>query len=959
MKRTALVLGAVLSASAGEARAQGRPETTSGEPLAVTAVAPGVRRGDDGFVDADRERRGSAGEHEVDAVVAHGTPRSFQIVSVPVPAVFGDSSVVSFEVMALGTVPLLGARQGVLVPNGAPGRGFSLTVGVPARALAGRRRVAKVRFAAAGMTDVVTPVDIDVAPVRRVDPLVTPALVGGRAGSDVTLHVRLTNLGNAPDTVSVHLQPADTTGIAVLRAMDSESIALGVNMSRELVLRVAVPRSVQPSVVALAIGVRGSDGQERSTAEASIEVVSGARGPGGSSPVLTTALATPLGTARGAPVVASAVGVQGPVGRDLRIDGRWTRVGTSDPIAGAGLTRLGYYDIPPSLALSSSSWRVTGGGSGARLTDLTGGSAWGVGAAGLVDGDRWRGAGMIAAPGFGHRDPTTGVLAGATASHRVGAAWVTGSIAHMLEDQEVFERRLDALSVGARLPVALDATVDAEMAERSWAGGNAVGARLEAERRSAHDNATLRLLHAPGGSAAFAPARDELSASMSRVVAPRLLLSASGWWNSDAGVIARGMRSSGWTVQPQLSVSDRTSLSLRMQASDFDMAGAGTTLRTAEHAVSAVLNTRRTTLYGSGSFGVGTNARESANTATAMTFDERLVRSTTEMIGGWTSALGTIELEASAERNLSGTGLTPDRSRVGVRLDRVAVYPNWSGLYVSGSVQRTGWLGERQRATIGNLALSGELPYGLRATLGVQHNSFFAPSTGRWTTVLGVERAMVLPQPRRRRSGVVYEDLNGNGLRDEGEPGFAGAVVRSGPATVATSADGRFRVPATGRPVIDGRSLPAGWLPGATSPSSVRRSADLAVVPTSVIEVELVPVASSDGRMPAGDVHAADVMARDAADHLWMARQTPNGVAVFDALPPGDYRLELDLSRLAEPLTTREALPTFAVQAAPSRRRYSVAVMPRPLKMWRPAPSAPPNDSTSRPAATPITGARP
>jgi hypothetical protein len=444
---------------------------------------------------------------------------------------------------------------------------------------------------------------------------------------------------------------------------------------------------------------------------------------------------------------------------------------------------------------------------------------------------------------------------------------------------------------------------------------------------------------------------------MSRVIAPRLLLSASGWRSSDAGALARAMRSSGWAVQPQISVSDRTSMSLRMQASDFDMAGAGTTLRTSEHALSAVVSTRRTTLYGSGSFGVGTDARASANTATAMTFDERLVRSTTEMIGGWTSALGTIELDASAERNLSGTGLTPDRSRVGVRLDRVAVYPNWSGLYVSGSVQRTGWLGERQRATIGNLTLSGELPYGLRATLGVQHNSFFAPATGRWTTALGIERAIVLPQPRRRRRGVVYEDLNGNGLRDEGEPGFAGAVVRSGTASVATTADGNFRLPATGRPAVDGRSLPAGWLPGATPATGTRTSADLAVVPTSVIEVELVPVASSDGRMPASDVRAADVMARDAADHLWMARQMPGGVAVFDALPPGDYRLELDLGRLTEPLTPRGPLPTFVVQAAPSRRRYSVAVMPRPLKMWRPSPTPPPNAPAA--AAAPADGARP
>jgi hypothetical protein len=79
---------------------------------------------------------------------------------------------------------------------------------------------------------------------------------------------------------------------------------------------------------------------------------------------------------------------------------------------------------------------------------------------------------------------------------------------------------------------------------------------------------------------------------------------------------------------------------------------------------------------------------------------------------------------------------------------------------------------------------------------------------------------------------------------------------------------------------------------------------------------------------------------------------------VFDALPPGDYRLELDLSRLTEPLATAAPLPAFVVQAAPSRRRYSVPVMPRPLKMWRP-PAAVPNDATARPpAAQPGEGGR-
>ena len=932
------------------ARAQGRPSAAAGEPPVLTASVPGIRSGGDAGRDAPGDPL-AAGERESDAIIARGSPRSFQIVTVPVPAVFGDSTAVSFEVVGNGSAPLLGARQGVLAPNGGSARGFSLTVGVPARALAGRRRVAQVRFATRGMADVVTPVEIEVEPIRRIDPLVTPALVGGRAGADVTLHLRLTNLGNAPDTVSVHVQAADTTNAVVVRTFDSEPVVLGVNTARELVLRVALSRSIQPSVLAVALSVRGNDGVERNRAEASVEVVSSARAEGGSSPVLTTSLAAPLGgEARGSALPALAVGVQGPVGHDLRIEGRWTRVGTDDPMASAALTRLGYYDLPPSLALASSNWRVAAGGSGTRLTDLTGGSAWGVGAAGTLDGERWRGAAMIAQPGFGRHDPTTGVLAGGMASHRIGAAWVTGSFAHMLEDQELFARRLDALSLGARIPTVLDATLDAELAGRRWDGGSALGARVEAERRSAHDNATVRLLHAPGGSAAFAPARDELSASASRVLAARWLLSGSGWVNSDGGVVTRGMHSSGWSIQPQYSLSDRTSMAVRAQASSFDMDGLGTRLRTAERELSGVLSSRRNTLYGSSSFGVGTNTRESANAATALTFSERLVRSTTEVIGGWTSALGTVELNATAERNLRGTGLTPDRSRLGVRVDRLAVYPNWSGVYLSGSVQRSGWLGERQRATIATAALSSELPYRLRATLGVQHNSFFAPSMGRWTTVIGVDRAVALPSPHRHRTGMVYEDLNGNGTRDVDEQGFAGAVVRSGSATVATSADGRFRLPATAQPTVDSRSLPVGWLPGSAPAAGSRGSVELAVIPTSVIEVDLVAVASNDGRVPSTDLRAVDVMARDAADHLWMARLTPSGIAVFDALPPGNYRLELDLSRLPEPLATAAPLPSFVVQAAPSRRRYSVPVMPRPLKMWRP-PAAVPNDSTTAPAA--------
>ena len=59
--------------------------------------------------------------------------------------------------------------------------------------------------------------------------------------------------------------------------------------------------------------------------------------------------------------------------------------------------------------------------------------------------------------------------------------------------------------------------------------------------------------------------------------------------------------------------------------------------------------------------------------------------------------------------------------------------------------------------------------------------------------------------------GTVFEDRNGNGHRDAGEPGVAGVKVSDGVSLVVTAADGRYRLAP-----VDGRSLfvikPAGYL---------------------------------------------------------------------------------------------------------------------------------------------------
>lgn len=51
-------------------------------------------------------------------------------------------------------------------------------------------------------------------------------------------------------------------------------------------------------------------------------------------------------------------------------------------------------------------------------------------------------------------------------------------------------------------------------------------------------------------------------------------------------------------------------------------------------------------------------------------------------------------------------------------------------------------------------------------------------------------------------TGIVYEDLNGNSKRDDGEPGIAGIKVSNGEAIVKTDATGRYRIPVSEDTII-------------------------------------------------------------------------------------------------------------------------------------------------------------
>jgi hypothetical protein len=76
--------------------------------------------------------------------------------------------------------------------------------------------------------------------------------------------------------------------------------------------------------------------------------------------------------------------------------------------------------------------------------------------------------------------------------------------------------------------------------------------------------------------------------------------------------------------------------------------------------------------------------------------------------------------------------------------------------------------------------------------------------------LLAGSAAFLPPEPPARARGVVFDDRNGNGARDAGEPGIAGVRVSNGEDVVQTDADGRYELDVTDETVVF-ITKPRGW----------------------------------------------------------------------------------------------------------------------------------------------------
>ena len=867
---------------------------------------------------------------------ARALPRSIQVFTVPVPAVFRAGPALTYTITPTGGATIVPPLQGVAAAGGIGPGAILVAASVPAAALAGVRTIAQVQFSQ-GRVSVTVPLELEVSQIAGATLRLAQQLFGAKPGERVVIHYFVTNSGNGFDTVDITVvPPPDWRTIELPRRY-----MLGAGQSTSGEATISVPLGAVSGMFSVAL-TASARGRPIATAGAVIQLL---ETPGGRllGPTLVAGLASVLeDSGRAAPVVGFEL--RGPVTDQVQAFGRLVQAADPGSVDPRDLARVGYFVGAPFLTLTAPRWQVTGGSAGRSFSDVTGVSAYGHGASFNWSNEQWSVGGLAAVP--------VAVAPGAAGGHLLGVrvggeVWRPGAQLNAtltdLNDPQLAPRRLQAIGIGAVSPPFSGVTVSGELADREFAGGAGLGWLTELKRQTRDDFGQLRLVHAPGGSTAFAHARDELSAVAARGLGGRLSLGVAYWSSGDESPTFSRLHTLGWSLAPRYDVDAHTSLALEARSNSFDATSAAGQLGNGETVARLGVTTQRGTRFFSGAATLG-NASQTAALPGGPVIVTSAGRQSLSAGGGVATDRGTVELTGSLEHNGAGIGLLTNAFVFGVRATRITLAA-LRGPVLNAELQHYGWFGDRPAVTVARFGLTAPLPGDLALTVDVEHNPFSSGLVGgtRWVPVVKIERAMHLAvgalQPVAK--GEVFEDRNANGVRDPGEPAVAGVVVRRGTETIVTDRAGRFhfydRVAAHVR--LDETSLPFGMIPNTAVPADRQplKAIAIGVIPTTDVDVQLVASADSNGRTPQVDFTGVPLQAAEAGGNVWTTRADAQGHAHFSALPPGHYRLEIDFTGLREPVRLRGQAQGFTIEPGRAVPLLTVPVYPRPIRLFDPS----------------------
>jgi hypothetical protein len=638
--------------------------------------------------------------------------------------------------------------------------------------------------------------------------------------------------------------------------------------------------------------------------------------------------------------------------------GVWRQAATGTGVGSdVALMRVGVPMVPPSLAITSPTLQLGLGLTGGGLSDLTGSYLSGTGVSLGTRLGEWKLSGIAARPySYGATADTAGAgeMANARIEHPLGSGTLSITATHL--DDPSIGRQLDAASLGASLGETAIGDIKSELGYRRYADGAGLGWSAELQHQTDDESFSLRTLHAPGGVQAYARATDELSAAGSRRLADWVSLTGAYWRSGDASRTLGSSSGSGWSFGPTFnSHSLGANLSVQGRGSSIDVAGQAGGFGSSDAELAAVLDVHRGVFFTNEAASVGRISR------TLSAGDEALPTlsgGSSQFRGsvGANVASGTLAFDASAQEFQGSAGMIPQRTSLGVRAEHIAIpLGERMRVYAGADVERLGFSVGGQSPLSSRFSLSAPIGFGFDITASAERNPFLTVGTnGGWITAIRVDHSQYLSRlVSPGQSFRVYRDLNGNGVRDRGEPGFAGLVVRCGSRTVVTDRDGRFKCDASEAPYVDPRSLPAGWV--APGMQRERTAGDIGLIAITAVHVHIDLLDIDTLRVPRKELEKLVLIARDTANQPWLARDLGAGELIFDALPPGRYTVDVDASGIDEPLSMK-GRPDFVVGEG-SAKDLRVVLTGRTLRV-RVLPPTQSGGSSDSTAARARAGAR-
>jgi hypothetical protein len=848
-----------------------------------------------------------------------------RVVSVPVPEQFSLTERVDWDLVDFGVVPVLGRMTGAL-PPGDERRRVTFSVQVLTQLSAGVHTVATVRFRSPSVGAIDVPVELQLQPNRLIQLQAVRSVVGVRPGQRVTVPVQVRNAGNQPEVVALRLRaPADWRVAEVEPA--TRVVASRRSQTRELV--VDVPTTASEGDWAIDVHADGFADIPESRLLLSFRIASSIEGQDGA-PMLRVsgaAAATPTGVAN-----AGSVELSGQLFDGVEVNGLYTAFPVSgDVLALRSLGRLRFAPGAASLSVSSRRWSADLGLTGVNDQSISGTNVWGLGGAARYDDGTYRARVVAARP--------SGVAAGngqyviGSLGRRVGDVYVGGR-ASQLEDTQLGGRSLSAAGLEMQLPTT-HGGLDVGLAYREFGAGSGIGALVRAEHRDERVGGSVLFASAPGGARGFARVEHEFSASA--FVRPRsdLTLATSLWQTRDGAAVGQPSRAAGLTIGPQWRVTEALTMSIDLRSTSFSSTGLSTTFGNRENAIaaSAQARVRGFELQGAMTRGRFANRTGIIGVPTIERSAERMLMS------GSISRLtqfGAFEFDASLDRAGAGIGLPASQLSTSLRADRIPMPKTDSRVFLRGEVARLAFADQRMPFTSVVGGVDVLLPAGFTLALDAERNTMFRASANGptpWAATVRLTRGAPFAMLGRRGvRGVVFEDRNGNGIRDRGERGVPGAVVRSGTRAIVAASNGRFVAMDTSATYdVDPRSLPAGWVAAPRAIEDKRGRLDLPVLPTAPVTF-VISLRTEGPMMNAPKWERAVIVLRDAQGREWTSGLDGEQRSVFDALPEGDYVVELDLSALGEPLRVEGALPRVQVRGGAGAQVIGITVAPRPVR---------------------------